>query len=149
VGECWDVKACTDGRTYHLFISPFLDEPVQGDGGGVLPTLVHELVHVVAYGDGHKGRFRRVALAVGLTGKMTATYAGTELAERLMALAIELGPYPHAKLLPIARKKGQQCRLVKVEAVKCCGYVARTTRKWLDEVGVPRCSHGSPMEEVP
>lgn len=91
-GECWDFKAC-DGSTHHIFITPLLKEPVDGTGDGVLPNLVHELVHTVTWGAGHKGEFRRVAKAVGLTGKMTATVAGSELCEKLAAVAKQLGPY--------------------------------------------------------
>jgi len=116
---------------------------------GVLPTLTHELVHVVTWGEGHKGRFKQVALACGLAGKMTSTHAGAELCERLAEIAGRLGPYPHGQLTAsFSRRKTQSTRMIKCEAVKCCGYVIRTTRKWLDEVGMPKCTHGSPMEEV-
>jgi hypothetical protein len=148
LGECWDLKACVDGATNHIFISPVLSEPVDGSGGGVLPTLVHELIHVLAYEDGHKKRFKQIALAVGLEGKMTATVAGKELCEKLAAIANQLGPYPHSALTALVRKKPQSTRMIKCEAVKCCGFVVRTTRKWLDEVGMPKCTHGSPMVEV-
>jgi hypothetical protein len=148
-GECWDAKACQDGNTYHIFITPLLSEAVQGDGGGVLPTLAHELIHAVKFDAVHKGEFRQVALAIGLEGKMTATVAGSELCEKLAAIARQLGPYPHGSLLLRAKKPGKStCRFVKVEAVKCCGYIVRTTRKWLDEVGPPKCPHGSRMVEV-
>lgn len=147
LGECWDKQACSDG-VHHLFITPLLTDPVGGDGMGVLPTLVHELVHVVTWGEGHKGRFRQVAKAVGLEGKMTATNAGAALCEKLTEVASRLGPYPQGQLSPTFKRTPQRTRMVKVEAIYCCGYVCRTTRKWLDEVGTPRCSHGSPMEEV-
>lgn len=148
-GECWDAKSCADGSTYHIFITPLLSEEVQGNGGGVLPTLAHELIHAVAFDAGHKGEFKRVALAIGLEGKMTATFAGSELCEKLAAIAKELGPYPHGSLTPLIRtNKKSTCRFVKVEAVKCCGMICRTTRKWLDQAGLPKCPHGSRMVEV-
>lgn len=150
-GECWPPEACGDGQTYQVFITPLLVEPVQGDGDGVLPTLTHELVHVVAGHPGHRGRFKQIALAVGLTGKMTCTVAGSELAEKLAEIASQLGPYPHAGIEAEGRgRKVQSTRMIKVQATRCtqCAYVARTTRIWLDQFGPPRCPHGSLMEEV-
>lgn len=149
VGECWAAESCTDGKTRHIFITPLMDELIDGTGDGVLPTLVHELVHTVSP-PGHRGEFRRIALAIGLEGKMSASVVGRELGEKLMRLVQPLGPYPHARIDPRTQRKVQKCRFVKVEAVNCtaCSYVARTTRKWLDEVGQLRCPHGSPMVEV-
>ena len=51
----------------------------------VAATLVHELVHILAVGveEGHRGKFTKLAKAIGLEGKMTATHAG----ETLKALA--------------------------------------------------------------
>lgn len=147
-GECWPPEACRDGETYQVFITPLLNEPVQGDGDGVLPTLVHELVHVVAGHPGHRGRFKQIAMAVGLEGKMTATVAGTELAEKLREIAVQLGPYPHAGIEAEGRRcKIQSTRMIKVVAAHCteCQYVARTTRVWLTEFGPPKCPHGSVM----
>lgn len=149
VGECWAAESAADKATRHIFISPLMDELVDGYGDGVLPTLVHELIHTVAP-PGHRGPFKRIALAVGLEGKMTASVAGQPLIEKLMRLVGPLGPYPHVRIDPRARPKIQRCRFVKVQAVNCtaCSYIARTTRKWIDEAGLPRCPHGSPMEEV-
>jgi hypothetical protein len=150
IGECWSPEFCRDGATFQVFISPVLNEPVQGDGDGVLPVLVHELVHVVAGEGGHRGRFKQVAVAVGLTGKMTATVAGSELCEKLAEIVRQLGPYPHAGIEAASRRRKQSTRMIKVMAVNCtsCSYVARTTRKWIETVGLPRCPHGSLMEEA-
>lgn len=150
VGECWSAASCADGITRQILISPVLHELVDGYGDGVLPTLVHELVHVVSPTKGHRGDFRRIALAVGLEGKMTATVAGSELAEKLRAIGVQLGGYPHAPLVPESLRKVQSTRMIKVMAVNCtqCQYVARTTRVWLTEFGPPKCPHGSLMEEV-
>lgn len=46
----------------------------------ILATLVHELVHTaVGTRVRHRAPFRRLALAVGLRGRMTATVAGPAL----------------------------------------------------------------------
>ncbi len=95
LGECWS-KAATVERVNHIFISPEITDVVE-----VLATQLHELVHA---GDdnvnGHKGRFAKIAKALGLTGQMTATVAGVELAEKLRKVADQLGPYPHSALYP-------------------------------------------------
>ena len=149
VGECWAAESCADGKTRHIFISPLMDELVDGYSDGVLPTLVHELVHTVA-APGHRGEFRRIAMAVGLEGKMTASVAGQELREKLVRLVQPLGPYPHAAIRPRGAARTQRCRFIKVQAVNCtaCDYICRTTRVWLADFGPPKCPHGSPMVEV-
>lgn len=150
VGECWAAEVCADGATRQLFISPILSEVVDGYGDGVLPTLTHELVHVVSTQPGHRGEFRRIALAIGLEGKMTASVAGNALCQKLNAIAAGLGAYPHAPLNPADRGRTQSTRMIKCMAVNCtaCQYVVRTTRLWLTEFGPPKCPHGSLMEIV-
>lgn len=140
LGQCWHGSAAADGVS-QMFISPVIGaEPVQ-----VLATLVHELVHAVNFTtdvSGHGAAFRRVAVAVGLTGKMTATVAGEDLAAKLTQVAVDLGDYPHAVITTAGSlssgPKKQGTRMVKCVCLEC-GYVARTTRKWLDEVGPPIC----------
>lgn len=110
----------------------------------VLDVLVHELCHAVTPGDGHGKRFRKVALAMGLTGRMRSTVAGPELAARLNALSLELGEYPHGQINLRDRKK-QSTRMLKVEC-PACGCVARMAQKWLDQAGAPVCGCGEPME---
>jgi hypothetical protein len=132
IGECWS-QTCSDDTSTEIFISPVLDDPVQ-----VLDVLVHELVHaIVGCEHGHKAPFRKLAIAVGLTGKMTATEATPELKAKLEKIAKKLGPYPHAKLSRSTRKK-QTTRMIKCEC-KGCGFVCRTTRTWLDLLGPPIC----------
>ena len=71
IGEAWSAK-CSGDETFEIFISPVLK-----DGRPVLATLVHEIVHcAVGVEAGHKGPFKRIALAIGLEGKMTETVAG-------------------------------------------------------------------------
>lgn len=147
VGECWAAAVSLDKSTRHIFISPVLSELVDGYGDGVLPTLAHELVHVVAATPGHRGEFRRIGKLIGLEGKMASSVAGNELCQKLNAIARQLGPYPHAALDPQAKVRTQSTRMLKCEAVDCtqCSYVVRTTRVWLTEFGPPKCPHGSVM----
>ena len=141
IGEAWSARASGDGA-HETFITPALCGPI--DVGAV---LVHELVHhAVGLECGHKGPFRRLALALGLEGKMTATVAGEELRDRLHALTNHIGPYPHAALEGSTNKKRQTTRMLKVTC-SACGCLVRMTRQWLDTCGVPTCGCGGEMIE--
>ena len=143
VGECWKRCVAEDGIN-QIFISPIL-------GHEGLAVLVHELIH--AWDDcksGHKGEFARVAKAVGLVGKLTVTTPGDELTDKLKVILNSLGDYPHSVLVAEEmkkQKKPQTTRMLKLEAVECCGYTVRTTQKWIEK-GLPTCPHGNPMEQV-
>jgi hypothetical protein len=141
IGECWGVESSED-RSFQVFISPLLKESLE-----VSATLVHELVHTAVGIDcKHRGPFRRVAKAIGLEGKMTATVAGEALQTRLKELIKQLGDYPHARLVASNRPKTQTTRMLKVTCQQC-GCVVRMTRKWLDEAGLPTCGCGGEMVE--
>lgn len=141
IGWCWQTSVSADGVN-ELQVSPELDDPVK-----VLGVLLHEMIHASDNcASSHKGYFRTTALALGLTGKMTATTVGEELYPKLEALAAELGPYPHAALRPVAQGRvgGQTTRMIKVICPRD-GYTLRTTRKWID-LGLPSCPCGEQME---
>lgn len=140
VGECWSASASGDGAS-EVFVSP-----VVGAGVDALGILVHELTHAAVGTDcGHKGAFRKTAVALGLTGKMTSTEPSPALTERLNALAATIGAYPHAALNPSGGPiKKQTTRMVKAECGDC-GYVIRTSQKWID-VGLPTCACGGEFE---
>jgi hypothetical protein len=113
LGQAFDPSISADG-TMEVFINPILDRPFD-----VLSTLVHELVHVwTGIECGHRGAFATVARGIGLTGKMTSTVPGEELAKKLRDIAALLGDYPHAKIDPNARKK-QSTRLLKLQCGAC------------------------------
>lgn len=148
IGECWSPEASADGIP-QLFIHPKLGG--EGDGAlePVMATLIHELVHAIdECKSGHTGRFRDIAKAVGLTGKMTATYPSDELSAEIERIVAELPPYPHAVLeggIKSSGPKPQKNRQIKMECPSC-GMIARTSRKWIDEVGPPICLDGSQFE---
>lgn len=144
IGVCYNSKAAEDG-IHQIFIAPTIKEPVK-----VLATTLHELIHAADDGkSGHKGDFKRVAQAMGLQGKMTATIPGDDLTMELEGLAVQLGEYPHGLLLPSQGGTGsgpigkQSTRMLKMTA-ECCGYIARTTAKWI-EFGLPSCPCGNEM----
>lgn len=137
IGECWKSKAAADGATHHIFINPRLDTTVE-----VLATLAHEMIHAADDGEHkHKGPFTRCARDLKLEGKPTATYAGPEFTEFAERVAKKIGPYTHVALVPIATEKKQTTRMLKLKA-DCCGYVVRTTQKWID-IGIPSCPCGN------
>lgn len=145
IGECWAKEASADGLC-QIWISPLLIDPVGKDKMGVLPTLAHELLHAVLGDDaGHGPQFVKACRKLGLDGKATATHAGEMLAERLEQMAVDLGPFPHEKLNWMGKiPKKQTTRMIKCECAEC-GYVARTSTKWIEDAGTPIC----PKDKVP
>lgn len=148
IGQCWSTAASSD-KVAQLFISPVLDDATR-----VLDVLTHELVHAVDdCQSGHKGAFAKIAKALGLEGKMTATVAGEVLKGTLDEIAATLGDYPHAALAAQADgadgPKKQGTRMLKVECASGSGYIVRMTRTWIDDVGLPICPcHQAEMVEA-
>ena len=130
IGECWSDTASADGH-HEIFLKPELL---------ALDVLAHELVHAaVGVQHGHKAPFKRVAVAIGLTGKMTATTAGPALMAKLEKMHSKLGAFPYAPLTGADNgRKKMATRLLKC-ACEECGYTVRVCRKWLDEAGAPIC----------
>lgn len=145
IGQCWRKAAAAD-EISQLFISPVLDDAVR-----VLDVLTHELCHATDDCEsGHRGHFAKLARRIGLDGKLTATVAGPDLAEKLEAIAEELGEYPHAALSKAADIKKQTTRMLKAECPNT-KYLVRLTRKWVDTYGAPLCpccSKRMEMEEA-
>ena len=137
VGEFWKGEASDDGIP-QVFVSPVLS-----DSNAVLAVLSHELVHACVPLDGHGREFRRIALSIGLVGKMTATKAGPDLVAFFNKVIDRIGVYPHSAL-NVSSRKVQSTRLLKV-CCASCGYVVRITTRWIS-TGLPLCpcSH-SPM----
>lgn len=136
IGQCWAGTASKDGNA-HVFVSPVLVKEID-----ILDTLTHELVHVVTPGAGHRGKFISVAKAIGLTAnKPTSAGAGPELKQHLEQIAheltAELGPIPHVGLDAMTRPKVQTTRMIKCTCPEC-GYIVRTTAKWLS-AATPIC----------
>lgn len=132
VGECWAPQASEDGAR-EIFIVPSIKEPWD-----ILSTLTHELCHAAhPYGEKHGRNFTRTARAAGLTeGKPTGAYGGAEFKADAEAW-LEKHPYPAAALNRGFGMKKQTTRLLKLECPGC-GYVIRTTAKWVER-GVPVC----------
>lgn len=96
IGQAWPASLSTAGDI-EIFISPALD-----DGARVADVLAHECVHAaIGNHKGHGPEFKRLAEAIGLTGKMTATVAGDKFRHWFNATGIRLGKYPHARLIVV------------------------------------------------
>ena len=114
------------------------------DSCRVADVLIHEMIHCMAVGHGHRGGFPAICKAVGLTGRMTATVATDELTFWLLEHVVEvLGQYPHQAVELIPRgKRGVGSRSIKIECnSQECGCIFRLTRKWVDlcPVASPYC----------
>jgi len=145
IGQCWPETATAD-KTIHVFISPVLGE----DPTRVLDVLLHELVHAcVGNKAGHKGPFTKVARALGLEGKLTATVAGEALKAKLVDFAKQLGPYPHAVIVgmtpKVMPKKGTGKRLV-LRSTYDPDYYVYMLREHLEEHGAPTDPWGEEMQ---
>lgn len=141
IGECWGDTSSKD-KHFEIFISPTQDDPIE-----VAAILVHELCHTVAGIKAKHGPvFKKVAVHVGLEGKMTATTASDALKVKLLDITGTIGDYPMAALDARAMErttKKQGTRYIKCECPHC-GYTARVVNKWLTEKGAPHCpEHGA------
>ena len=79
IGVCF-TRASSGANVNEIFINPCLDKTQVTRVAGV---LVHELIHAVEDCRGHGPSFRKMALACGLTGRMTATTETAELGETI------------------------------------------------------------------
>ena len=129
VGECWKVESSTNNFN-EIFINPTIADSIEAIG-----ILAHELIHATDNGEsGHKNYFRKTALAIGLTGKMTATTIGDDLRLKIEGIVAKLGKYPHSAL-DISKRKKQTTRLIKIECIVCAAKF-RTARSTLDNATV-------------
>ena len=139
LGQAWDSSCSRDGY-FEIFINPTIDDPDQ-----VLEILAHELVHVVVgIEHGHRGPFRKCALAIGLEGKMRSTVGGAAFKRSLAPILEQLGPFPHGAIDPHRQlpanpnddpkdtgKKPQKNRMRKAVCEEC-GLILRLTKHWIE-----------------
>lgn len=132
VGQCWSANASST-NTAEVFLSPKIgDSPAR-----LIDVLAHEMIHAMG-NHGHRGAFPKIAKAIGLTGKMTATKAGPELAEWCAKTAQDLGPWPGGRIdAAKSPVKKQGTRLLKAYC-ESCGYTIRVTKKWA-LLALPSC----------
>ena len=135
IGEHWSPTASTSGH-HEIFISP-----VVSDSFDCFGVLIHELVHSVTLGQGHKGDFPRIAKKLWLEGKPTSTTIGQTFKTNFADIVASLGDYPHESVNVGTLHKPQSTRMLKASC-EDCGYVIRLTKTWADK-GLPTCVCGS------
>jgi hypothetical protein len=140
LGVCFPASSSADQKI-EIFLSPELCESVR-----VLDVLCHEFCHAIDGNEsGHGAPFRKLALAIGLTGKMTATIAGEGLTKVLSKIVEKIGEYPHAKL-DLSGQKKQSTRMIKV-ACTACKWSFRTSKKNVEAMTSHTCqSCGGPLD---
>lgn len=136
IGECWSDSASEDGH-FEIFIKPTINDVAR-----VCDVLTHELIHAATgIQAGHGQAFKRVALALGLSGKMSATVASADWYTWALPIIEALGPMPYGALngdLANTGRKKQKTALLKVECPHC-GWLARVTAKHIDPHGTLNC----------
>lgn len=138
IGECWYASA-SDNKVSEIFLRPSL----QADSRRIAGVLVHELCHAaLPEGTAHGPAFKKLATALGLGGKMTATIETDAFYAWADPIIKELGAFPGANLNDKSTleggKKKQSTRMVKCEC-QDCGLVFRTTQKWVDKAEEFQC----------
>lgn len=141
LGSCFNSTVSAD-KHFEIFIRVDQDKPLD-----VAAILCHELVHAaVGLEAKHGAPFRELATALGLEGKMKATVPGETFKAWIAPILEKAGPFPGAAL-DMSKQKVRKTYMLKCECLSC-GYVCRTTAKWLDEVGAPICPcNNEPMAE--
>lgn len=127
-GQTWTRASSPDGIN-EITIRVTLSDPVE-----VLAILGHELVHAAMdCKGGHGKRFASAMSMIGYVGSPKASEAGNVLKQELTALAEALGEYPgDAGLAVEAEKRKQGTRMIRISC-NSCGFVFRTTQKWVDK----------------
>ena len=139
IGEC---HATQNNGNNEIFIHPKMSDSVRVAG-----VLAHELIH--AFDDcenGHGPAFRKVAVAIGLEGKMTATTESAELISMIEKIIKKIGKYPHKEMTTPGRKK-QGTRMLKVSCSNCNLYHVRMSRT-MYELAAPVCGYCVETSEI-
>ncbi len=141
VGECWATTVSADNTT-EIFIAPSHSDSME-----IADMLAHELIHAaVGLKEGHKGNFKKLALALDLGGKMTSTRRTAKFETWMKPILKSIGNIPYAPLTPSRRFSSapakQGTRLIKCFC-PVCGYTVRTCKKWITQMSPPHCpKHG-------
>lgn len=142
LGQCWATKASTDEHN-EIFITPERGREGEGSISGstvILAILGHELIHAILGNEvGHKRPFQRLAAQLGLEPKYTELHIGVEFVIWAEDVLKDIGAFPAGAMFPyepeLKKQGNRQLKCVCPE----CGYIARTTRKNIEEKGPPMC----------
>lgn len=138
ISESWKDE---EASTYVVYIRPDRD-----NAEAVAAALALQMCQIAVDGDDEHGLlFRHVAISIGLKGRKQECQPGRLFNELVKPILKKIGPLPSPDigLSKNSKSGGQTSRMKKVSCQKC-GYVARVSRKWLDDLGPPHCpKHGA------
>lgn len=118
IGVCYPPALSSDA-SWEIFLNPVIEGEAR-----IADVLTHELCHTVT-SDGHGKQFAKIATALGLVGKMTATTAGPNWFHWAEPILNALGPMPYASM-STANRKVKKTYLLKLSCPDC-GWLARVT----------------------
>lgn len=140
LAESWPSEASGDA-TFEVLISPTVALPVE-----VFPLLLAQALHSLPGAMSRdSATWRAACLDAGLVPadeQWRGVTAGPAVWEAYGDGLEALGAYPHAEIAA-GVKKTQATRMLKLSCPQC-GYIVRTTGKWL-ATGVPTCHDGTPF----
>jgi hypothetical protein len=140
IGECWPRVRSSIGVN-EIFLNPSMRDVPK-----LVDVLVHESIHAADdCASGHRGFFRKTALAVGLTGKMKSTVAGPELQKWIAEVIAKMPAFDYGSLDLTGRKK-QTTRQLKLSCDEC-GAIWRMSAQWVELVKCCPCCGGNEVEE--
>jgi len=140
IGECWH-SICAEDKAREIWVSPTINHQ---DPMRIADVLIHELCHAALPDNaGHKTQFARLAKAMLLIGKPSATEASEEFAEVWAPILEKIGPYPgvgnFARGAIIGGRKKQKAYLIKCQCLEC-EAVWRMTQTHIEAVqGSMKC----------
>lgn len=144
LGSCYRESASEDAHR-EIFISPVMNQSSR-----ILGTLAHELCHA-ALPDGvaHGKEFIHLGHGIGLVGKPTNLGEGGPAFQWFIDTFVKNnGDYPSGAILDTGKGRAgkQKTAMLKMECLDC-GYICRTTAKWIEDIGAPICPcNNQPME---
>lgn len=128
----------SEDKTYEVLIAPTLADPET-----VFAALLGQVLHTLPGALTPASQTYRDALTnwgMGIDGQDISPTV--DFPHHWGADLDSLGPYPHAAVT-VAARKVQSTRMLKL-ACPTCGYIVRTTGKWLAQ-GLPTCHDGTPF----
>lgn len=122
IGLCWHSSA-VDDNAREIWVSSQLNDTMQ-----VVATLVHELCHAALPDSvGHKAPFVKLARAMALEGKPTATFGGPTFIAIWAPILEAMEPMPGAKFhgYLVGGRRKQPSRAKKNLMCPDCGFFAK------------------------
>ena len=129
LSECFRESMSADG-SFQIFISPTIAQPYK-----VAEQLVHQLCRTTSAGAYTYGAktFCKIATEMGLIADITRPKseirASAGFESMYMSIIDGLGAYPHSELT-LEGVKTQSTRML-ATVCETCGYLSRTSQKWI------------------